>query len=155
MFGRILQVKPSVFTELFFLKFLLEVSAVQKVNQLYYLYTQMLLLQISLFSCVRLCVTLRTAACQAPLSVGFSRQEYWSGLPFPPTSGYLPNPGIEPRCLAFQTDSLLLSHQGSPYIYTYTHPFFLKFASYLSHHNNALNSLCHTVGSHQLSILYI
>ena len=92
----------------------------------------MLLLQISLFSCVRLCATLRTAACQAPLSVGFSRHEYWSGLPFPPTSGDLPNPGIEPRCLAFQTDSLLLSHQGSPYIYTYTHPFFLKFPSYLS-----------------------
>ena len=41
------------------------------------------------------------------------------------------------------------------HIYTYTHTFFLKFPSYLSHHNNALNSLCHTVGSHQLSILHI
>ena len=81
----------------------------------------MLLLQISLFSCVRLCATLRTAACQAPLSVGFSRQEYWSGLPFPPTSGDLPNPGIGPRCPAFQTDSLLLTHQGSPYIYIHTY----------------------------------
>jgi len=38
--------------------------------------------------------TLRTVAHQAPLSMGFSRQEYWSGLPFPP--GDLPNPGIEP-----------------------------------------------------------
>ena len=36
-----------------------------------------------------------TVACQAPLSVGFSRQEYWSGLPFPPLRD-LPNPGIEP-----------------------------------------------------------
>ena len=36
-----------------------------------------------------------TVACQAPLSVGFSRQEYWSGLPFPPL-GDLPDPGIEP-----------------------------------------------------------
>ena len=37
-----------------------------------------------------------TVACQAPLSMGFSRQEYWSGLPFPP-SGYLPDPGIKPE----------------------------------------------------------
>ena len=39
--------------------------------------------------------TPRTAACQAPLSVGFSRQEYWTGVPFPPP-GDLPDPGIEP-----------------------------------------------------------
>ena len=39
-----------------------------------------------------------TVACQAPLSIGFSRQEYWSGLPFPPP-GYLPDPGIEPVSL--------------------------------------------------------
>ena len=43
---------------------------------------------------VRLCATLWTIACQAPLSMGFSRQEYWSGLPFP-SPGYLPNPEIE------------------------------------------------------------
>ena len=43
----------------------------------------MLLLLLSRFSLVRLCATLRTAAHQAPLSTGFSRQEYWSGLPFP------------------------------------------------------------------------
>ena len=47
-----------------------------------------------LLSCVRLSVTLWTVACQAPLSVGFSRQEYWSGVPFP-LSGDLPNPGIK------------------------------------------------------------
>ena len=42
-----------------------------------------LLLLLSQFSCVRLCATLRTAAHLAPLSMGFSRQEHWSGLPFP------------------------------------------------------------------------
>ena len=50
---------------------------------------------LSRFSCVQLCVTLWTTACQAPLSMGFSRQEYWSGLPCPPP-GDLPDPGIEP-----------------------------------------------------------
>ena len=44
---------------------------------------------------VWLFVTLWTVACQAPLSIGFSQQEYWSGLPFPPP-GNLPEPGIEP-----------------------------------------------------------
>ena len=42
---------------------------------------------------------------QAPLSVGFSRQEYWSGLPFP-SPGDLPNPGVEPGSPALQADSL-------------------------------------------------
>ena len=44
-------------------------------------------------------------ACQAPLSMGFSRQEYWSGLPFPPP-GDLLTPGTEPRSPALQADSL-------------------------------------------------
>ena len=46
-----------------------------------------------------------TVACQAPLSMGFSRQEYWSGLPFP-SPGDLPNPGIKPGSPALQADSL-------------------------------------------------
>ena len=50
---------------------------------------------LSHFSCVQLCVTVWTAACQAPLSMGFSRQEYWSGLLGPPP-GTLPDSGIEP-----------------------------------------------------------
>ena len=50
---------------------------------------------------------------QAPLSLGFSRQEYWSGLPCPPSED-LPNPGIKPGSPALQADSLPLSHQGSP-----------------------------------------
>ena len=51
-------------------------------------------------------VTLWTIACQAPLSMGFSRQEYWSGLPLP-SPGDLSHPGIEPRSPALQADSLL------------------------------------------------
>ena len=53
---------------------------------------------------VRLFVTPWTAAYQAPPSMGFSRQEYWSGLPFP-SPGDLPNPGFEPRSSALQVDS--------------------------------------------------
>ena len=53
---------------------------------------------ISHFSCVWLFVPLWTVAHQAPLSMGFSRQEYWSGLPCPPP-GDLPHPGIEPMSL--------------------------------------------------------
>ena len=54
---------------------------------------------------VRLFATPWCVACQAPPSMGFSRQEYWSGWPFPPP-GNLPNPGIEPGSLALQADSL-------------------------------------------------
>ena len=46
-----------------------------------------------------------TVVCQASLCMGFSRQEYWSGLPFP-SPGDLPNPGIEPGSPALQADSL-------------------------------------------------
>ena len=47
----------------------------------------------------------RAVAYQAPLSMGSSRQEYWSGLPFP-SPGDLPNPGIEPRSPTLQADAL-------------------------------------------------
>ena len=57
--------------------------------------------------------TLRTVAHEAPLSMGFSKQEYWSGLPCPPP-GDLSDPGIEPTSPAPQADSLQLSQQGSP-----------------------------------------
>ena len=49
--------------------------------------------------------TLWTVVCHAPLSMAFSKQEYWSGLPFP-SPGDLPNSGIEPRSPALQADSL-------------------------------------------------
>ena len=44
---------------------------------------------------VQLCATLWIVACQAPLSMGLSQQEYWNGLPFPPP-GDLPDPGVQP-----------------------------------------------------------
>jgi len=56
--------------------------------------------------CVCVCfVTPCTVACQAPLTMGFSRQEYWSGLPFP-SPGDLPDPGIELASPALQADSV-------------------------------------------------
>ena len=64
----------------------------------------------------KLCPTLVTpwtVACQAPLPMGFSRQEYWSGLPFL-SPGDHPNPGIEPESPALQTDSLLTELWGKP-----------------------------------------
>ena len=54
-----------------------------------------------------------SVAHQAPLSMGFPIQEYWSGLPYP-FLGNLPSPGIEPLSPALLADSLPLSHQGSP-----------------------------------------
>ena len=93
---------------------------------------------LSHLSHVRLSVALWIAAFRAPLSVGFSRQEYWSGLPCPP-SGDLLDPGIEPAVPvppAFQVDSLPLSHQGSPispYTFPYTSfPAFLHITSHSS-----------------------
>ena len=56
-----------------------------------------------LLSPVRLFVTPWTVAHQAPLSMGFPRQEYWSGLPFP-SPGYLPHPGIKLRSPTLQAD---------------------------------------------------
>ena len=50
---------------------------------------------------------------QAPLSMEFSRQEYWSGLPFP-SPGYLPNPQIEPKSPTLQADSLPSESPGKP-----------------------------------------
>ena len=55
---------------------------------------------------------------QASLSVGFSRQEYWSGLPFP-SPGDLPDPGIEPRFRHCRQTFYPLSHQGSPTAFIY------------------------------------
>ena len=65
---------------------------------------------LSCLSRVQLFVMLWTVARQASLSMGFFRQEYWNGLPFP-SLGDLPGPGIKPGLLP--VDSLPLSHQGS------------------------------------------
>ena len=65
------------------------------------------------FSCVQHFATPRTIACQAPLSMKFSSQEYWSGLPCSPP-GDLPDPGIEPASPALQADSLPSEPPGKP-----------------------------------------
>ena len=66
-------------------------------------------------SCVRLFVTPWTIAYQVPPSMGFSRQEYWSGLPFP-SPGDLPYPGIEPRSPTLWADALFSKPPGKSYI---------------------------------------
>ena len=90
-------------------------------------------------SSVQLFATPWTVAHQAPLSMEFSRQEYWSELPFPPP-GDLPDPGIKPMSLVppTLTDSLLLSHQGSPppcvvvnFIFNLTGPWGAQIKHYL------------------------
>ena len=63
--------------------------------------------------CLTLCDTLWTVAHQVPLSMEFSRQEYWSGLPFS-LPGDLSDPGIVSASLPWQKASLPLSHLGSP-----------------------------------------
>ena len=62
---------------------------------------------------VQLFETLWTVAHQGPPFMGFSRQEYWIGLPFP-SLGDLPDPGIEPRSLALQADALTSEPPGKP-----------------------------------------
>ena len=64
-------------------------------------------------SCPTLCNAVDCSSPQAPLSMGFSRQEYWSGLPFP-SPGDLSNPGIEPRSPALQAGSLTSERPGKP-----------------------------------------
>ena len=61
--------------------------------------------KVKLLRCVRLFATPWTVTYQAPPTMGFSRQEYWSGLPFP-SPGDFPNPGIESRSPALQADAL-------------------------------------------------
>ena len=69
--------------------------------------------EVKSLSRVRLFATPWTVAHQAPQSMEFSRQEYWSGLPFP-SPGDLPNPGIEPGSPALQADALPSEPPGKP-----------------------------------------
>ena len=69
--------------------------------------------------CLTLFVTLGNVAHQAPPSIGFPRQEYWSGQSFP-SPGDLPDSGVKPASPALQGDSLPLSHQGSPMMLLHT-----------------------------------
>ena len=93
-------------------------SLINKLNSIFVMYSFYSVWQsctvLSRFSHVWLCTTLWTVAHQAPLSLRFSRQEYWHGLPCPPP-GDLPHPGIEPMSPALQTDSLQLSHWVKPH----------------------------------------
>ena len=75
--------------------------------------------KVKLLSRVQLFATPWTVACQAPLSMGFSRQEYWSGLPFP-SPEYLPNPGNKPGSPALQADTLSSQPPGKPSRYCLT-----------------------------------
>ena len=76
------------------------------------------IVKVKSLSRVRLFATLWTVAHQAPLSMGFSRQEYWSGLPFP-SPGDLPNSGIEPWSPALQADALTSELPGKPQVALY------------------------------------
>ena len=87
-----------------FPRFILIVASISK--QLFFYYGVCSVTQL----CPTLCNPMNCVACQAPLSMGFLRQEHWSGLPFPPP-GDLPNPGIKPTSPvspAWQADSIQL-----------------------------------------------
>ena len=71
-------------------------------------------MKVKLLSRVQLFLTPWTPAYQAPPPMEFSRQEYWSGLPFP-SPGDLPDPGIKPRSPALQVDSLPAEPSGKPF----------------------------------------
>ena len=80
---------------------------------------------LSCFSRVGLLVIPGTVACQTPPSMGFSRKEYWSGLPSPPSpqSTEFPDPGIKLLSAALQADSLLSEPPGKPQVLT-SYPFY-------------------------------
>ena len=78
--------------------------------------------EVKSLSRVRLFVTLWTVAYQASPFMGFSRKEYWSGLPFP-SPGYLPDTGIEPRSLALLADILTSEPPEKP-LYLHNTPVF-------------------------------
>ena len=73
-------------------------------------------MKVKSLSHVRLFATQRTVTYQAPPTVKFSRQESWSGLPFP-SPGDLPDPGIEPRSPVLQADALPSEPPGKPSLY--------------------------------------
>ena len=84
---------------------------IQQSQSLAYIWRKVEKVKVKSLSHVRLFVTPWTVAHQAPLSMGFSRQEYWSGLPFP-SPGDLPNPGIERGSPALQADALTSEPPG-------------------------------------------
>ena len=100
-------------------------------------------LNVKSLSHVQLFVTPWTVTYQVPLSIGFSRQKYWSGLPFPPP-GDLPNPGVEPRPPTLQADALLSEPPGKPHTIVYrlqSHTFvcFMYFGRWVLHTKTSIN----------------
>ena len=79
------------------------------------MYMPLVLRKCYLLSRIQLFATPWIVARQAPLSMGFFRQEYWSGLPYP-SPGDLPNLGIEPGLLNYRQILYSLSYEGSPYV---------------------------------------
>ena len=114
-------------------------------------------MKVKSFSRVRLFATLWYITCQAPASMGFFRQEYWSGLPFPSPGIFLTqgsNPGL-PHC---RQTLYHLSHQGVLryiYIYIYFFFFFQILLPYRLLQSIEYSSLCYPAGPCWLSILYI
>ena len=108
--------------------------------------------QAQLLSCVHSCIPW-TVAHQAPLSMGFPRQEYWSGLPFP-SPGDLPDPRIK-LALDWQVDSLPLSHLRSPIPYQYltlffySHPTRCKVLSHCGFDSPFPNAWHYQLGGHE------
>ena len=84
-------------------------------------------MKVKLFSRVRLFVTTRTVTYQAPPSMGFSRQEYWSGVPFP-SPGDLPDLVIELESHALQADALTSEPPGKQYWYSISKYFLFNIA---------------------------
>ena len=82
-------------------------------------------MKVKSLSCVQLFVTPWIVACQAPPPMGFSRQEYWSGFPFPSPED-LPDPGIERSSPALQADSLPSEPPGKPTYIVIRELLFLK-----------------------------
>ena len=66
-------------------------------------------------SCLTICNPMDCSSLPGSMSMDFSRQEYWSGFPFP-SPGYLPDPGIKPRSPALQANSLLSEAPGKPQV---------------------------------------
>ena len=98
-------------------------------------------------------VTTWTVACQAPLSIEFSRQECWSGLPFP-SPGDLPNAGVKAGSPALQADSLLSEPQGKPWEKGgRTKPFLGKAACY--RRQSARGTSSKTLGQLQKNYYYV
>ena len=89
-----------------------------------YLYSYYIL-RVCMLNCVLLFVTLWTVASQAPLSMGFFRQEYWSGLPFP-SAGNLPHQGIKPRSPALASRFFTTEQSREEFVHCVTCDFVLS-----------------------------